>query len=768
MDSRHSRNGWNKTPEVISVNLPKASRLANEGYEKEGNALYFDKWHTVFSDAHSILSELTDISETVVFRDHPLNARFSDISEACRRAGADQLPLCLATCSGSWAVGLATSEKHRLSAAKLALAISLLSKQDDSQVQILANKFPEFRDVCRQACLLDGNASLLATSAGSHEWLLAPKPSLTTPAALAVPAEAPAPEPKHDPRPSPGEICKHYRNGYCSWGKQCRFAHCKDPPTPLAPSRPAVNSSSNRSSDQAADKSTQASAASAGARSSDRGGCVGANTDQASEDNGSSDKQEDGCTDSKRDLRRPAARHWVHIVLHKRHTAFDLVPMLIGKHGINMRNIVYDTGAKLRIRGRGSGHLEDTRAGKKEAQVPLMLAVTANKADSPNFRRAIDMSVTLLRKVSDHYIQFCIQRELPTPTSNEPIFSVREVSRFSVTLLQDILLLYPDPAGPRTVNKVTHGGYAPRPRGMSDSEESNAQKELNEPVPHEDHCQRKRRTRTKHGNASQALSQRPVLQVPDATPMMTTPGNIMPMDIMAAASFGQQAQMAWARGQGQWVYTEYYDQWYDPYHGNDAWWSYSGYGYYDDCGGETGGEQELHPGPAALQTAGGQSSSGGALARAEADLSVTSGVSEWLTGARVDSLEHAQILVALAATAAEAQTPLAQTPVAATQAELEAKQLAAAQAVWANDEGQNVVVQADSSLRAVSLPHARNATGSHTIWGPANKPHIDMMLSRREGQQHRDAADQTDLWEVVAIEVSEFLRGKDKPMDDNE
>ena len=51
-------------------------------------------------------------------------------------------------------------------------------------------------------------------------------------------------------------------------------------------------------------------------------------------------------------------RLWVHIYLNKRVPDFELVPMLIGRFGCNMRNIHQQTGAKVRVRGLGSGHME--------------------------------------------------------------------------------------------------------------------------------------------------------------------------------------------------------------------------------------------------------------------------------------------------------------------------------------------------------------------------------------------------------------------------
>ena len=56
---------------------------------------------------------------------------------------------------------------------------------------------------------------------------------------------------------------------------------------------------------------------------------------------------------------------------------FDLVPWLIGRRGLNLRKIAEATDSKIRVRGRGSGHLEP-EAGK-EAPTPLMVAITTNK-----------------------------------------------------------------------------------------------------------------------------------------------------------------------------------------------------------------------------------------------------------------------------------------------------------------------------------------------------------------------------------------------------
>merc|ERR1712135_114580 len=63
------------------------------------------------------------------------------------------------------------------------------------------------------------------------------------------------------------------------------------------------------------------------------------------------------------------------------------------------------TGASIRIRGRGSGHLEVD--GKFEAPTPLMWAVTADYEDAEGFRNAVEMTLAELRTVEHRFLVFC-------------------------------------------------------------------------------------------------------------------------------------------------------------------------------------------------------------------------------------------------------------------------------------------------------------------------------------------------------------------------
>jgi len=128
-------------------------------------------------------------------------------------------------------------------------------------------------------------------------------------------------------------------------------------------------------------------------------------------------------------------RLWCHIFLHKGHAGFDLVPIFIGRGGCNMRHIYSETRAKIRVRGRGSGHLEVD--GRREAPVPLMVAVTANSSDEDGFKLAIQLTLKRLKAVEDQYHIYCQVRNLPV--SPQTLFSVGELSKGAELLLGDAL-----------------------------------------------------------------------------------------------------------------------------------------------------------------------------------------------------------------------------------------------------------------------------------------------------------------------------------------
>ncbi|CAK0821123.1 unnamed protein product [Prorocentrum cordatum] len=99
-----------------------------------------------------------------------------------------------------------------------------------------------------------------------------------------------------------------------------------------------------------------------------------------------------------------------HILLHMQAPGFDLVPRLIGRSGCNMRRIFGATGAKVRIRGRGSGFLEGRCL--QEAPIPLMVVVTAGPEDAAGFVVAVEMVLQELRGLEEAFRLHCRRGQL--------------------------------------------------------------------------------------------------------------------------------------------------------------------------------------------------------------------------------------------------------------------------------------------------------------------------------------------------------------------
>mmetsp|Transcript_48389 Transcript_48389/g.115059 ORF Transcript_48389/g.115059 Transcript_48389/m.115059 type:complete len:405 (+) Transcript_48389:127-1341(+) len=103
---------------------------------------------------------------------------------------------------------------------------------------------------------------------------------------------------------------------------------------------------------------------------------------------------------SPRRLRGKDFKLWCHFHLDEamlHDEAFALIKKIIGTKGSNTSYIHQETGAKVRVRGRGSGHAEWDDG--SEADVPLMLAVTLPWSDPRNFHQAIRLSMDLLEDV---------------------------------------------------------------------------------------------------------------------------------------------------------------------------------------------------------------------------------------------------------------------------------------------------------------------------------------------------------------------------------
>jgi len=92
--------------------------------------------------------------------------------------------------------------------------------------------------------------------------------------------------------------------------------------------------------------------------------------------------------------------------------AFNVVRKLLGDRGSHMKIIAANTGAKLRIRGRGSGFCEGPDQ-KEASDEPLMLCISA--PTHAGFDSAVEDIESLLEYVHDQYRTFCKDRKLPVP-----------------------------------------------------------------------------------------------------------------------------------------------------------------------------------------------------------------------------------------------------------------------------------------------------------------------------------------------------------------
>ncbi|CAK0799118.1 unnamed protein product, partial [Prorocentrum cordatum] len=126
-------------------------------------------------------------------------------------------------------------------------------------------------------------------------------------------------------------------------------------------------------------------------------------------------------------------RLYVHILLHMQVAGFDLVPRLIGHRGCNMRRIATATGAKVRIRGRGSGFLEGKHM--REAPTPLMVAIATRREEVHGFVKAVGMTLQTLHGMEEAFRSHCHRQRV---THQGPCASVEGPARdFLADALQE-------------------------------------------------------------------------------------------------------------------------------------------------------------------------------------------------------------------------------------------------------------------------------------------------------------------------------------------
>jgi len=106
---------------------------------------------------------------------------------------------------------------------------------------------------------------------------------------------------------------------------------------------------------------------------------------------------------------------------------FQVARRIIGAKGTNMKRIVRQTEAKLRLRGVGSGYFEG--AGQKESSEPLQLCISCTSQEG--YKTAVKGVEELLNRVYDEYRQFCRENNRPVPdlqinfTENQLVYSAR-------------------------------------------------------------------------------------------------------------------------------------------------------------------------------------------------------------------------------------------------------------------------------------------------------------------------------------------------------
>mmetsp|Transcript_99657 Transcript_99657/g.267602 ORF Transcript_99657/g.267602 Transcript_99657/m.267602 type:complete len:372 (+) Transcript_99657:66-1181(+) len=133
-------------------------------------------------------------------------------------------------------------------------------------------------------------------------------------------------------------------------------------------------------------------------------------------------------------------RLWCHLHINPEmwRPGFCLNKKIIGRGGECTRGIFEATGAKIRLRGCGSGHLEENG---KEAEVPLMLAVTGVAGQPANFCTAVRMVVELLRGIEERFCVFCQKQGRSRSGRESPngLFFMGDISPAGRTLAAALL-----------------------------------------------------------------------------------------------------------------------------------------------------------------------------------------------------------------------------------------------------------------------------------------------------------------------------------------
>lgn len=118
---------------------------------------------------------------------------------------------------------------------------------------------------------------------------------------------------------------------------------------------------------------------------------------------------------------------------------FQVARRVIGAKGANMKRIVKQTEAKLRLRGVGSGYFEG--AGQKESSEPLQLCVSCTNGD--HYKSAVRQVEELLKRVYEEYRSFCRENGRQAPdlqinfSENQLVYSATRIAGGPAALQDD-------------------------------------------------------------------------------------------------------------------------------------------------------------------------------------------------------------------------------------------------------------------------------------------------------------------------------------------
>lgn len=151
------------------------------------------------------------------------------------------------------------------------------------------------------------------------------------------------------------------------------------------------------------------------------------NADEARFSTPEKQQQSELVTSGKKGVRKYTCRFMIGIENDKE---FQVARRIIGAKGANMKRVVKQTDAKLRLRGVGSGYIEG--AGQKESSEPLQLCISCTNLEG--YKLAVSQVEELLSITYEEYRTFCRDNARPVPdlrinmSENQLVYSGKNAS----------------------------------------------------------------------------------------------------------------------------------------------------------------------------------------------------------------------------------------------------------------------------------------------------------------------------------------------------